>query len=60
MSFVSSSPHRDEMARARKLYYREIEEGGIYQKIAQEILADGQALHPLQGDLPGRKKLYRL
>jgi hypothetical protein len=36
--FVSTFPHPDEEQLAFKLYQKEIEESGIYTKIAQEIV----------------------
>lgn len=58
MSFVSSQPHNDEMQTAVKLYSRDIEVGGVYTRIAEEILNEGRAKHPLEGDMPLRARLY--
>ncbi len=58
MSFISSHPHNDEMQLAMKLYAREIETSGAYTRIAEEILNEGRAKHPLAGDMPIRAKNY--
>ena len=38
ISFQNSFPHDDELQIALKLYSREIEESGVYNKISQEII----------------------
>jgi hypothetical protein len=58
MQFYASMPHPDEELLALKIYAREIEESGIYTKIAQEITNDWRAEREVPDDTPNRVRLY--
>lgn len=53
--FVPTFPHPDEEQLALKLYSREIEERGLYAKVAQEVIDNHRISYEEPGDMPDKK-----